>query len=94
MELSEEEKKRILTWRKMNDLALKRKEDRLHRLKTAAEFEQWMQNNRVGGAYSAFCDDFGYQAREGEDRSLLYRWVLSIISAARNIPQREWMEVP
>lgn len=40
----------------------KRKLHVLEVLRTAFEYENWLQKNGMGSTYSTFCDDFGYGA--------------------------------
>jgi len=54
----------------------------LHIIWVAFNYAAWMASEGADDTYSTFCDNFGYPAREGEDRPRLYRRVQSVISAA------------
>ena len=57
----------------------------LHVLDTANRYARWLVENGAGSSYSTFCDGFGYQAKEGEDRPWLFSEIDDVITeASRN----------
>jgi hypothetical protein len=54
----------------------------LYVLAVALRYALWMAEEGIGDTYSTFCDDFGYQAKEGENRPALYAKVQAVIRAA------------
>lgn len=76
--LDETEKNIILHHRKKQERIKQEKQQRLKLLKTAYEFEKWLQENEAGVSYSAFCNDFGYEADPDENRSRIYETILHI----------------
>jgi hypothetical protein len=54
----------------------------LHVMSVALRYTMWMRNEGIGDTYSTFCDDFGYQPEDGEDRPALYVKVQDVIRAA------------
>lgn len=85
MELTDEEKRVILERRKAKEQAEKRELDTRHLLNTAFRFLYWLDENGAGATFSTFCDDFEYEAKEGEDRSRLYKNVMEVIGVARGL---------
>ncbi len=82
IKLTDQEEKIIL---KLREDAAREKRDRelfLRRIRAAADFAEWMNEEGAGATYSTFCDDFGYEAIEGEDRPRTYQIVLEIIKLA------------
>jgi hypothetical protein len=51
-------------------------------LTVAFQYALWMHESGIGDTYSTFCDDFGHQSQEGEDRPALYAKVQAVIRAA------------
>lgn len=85
IELTEKEEEMILNLR---EEAARKKRDRellLRRIRTAADFAEWLDKVGAGASYSTFCDDFGYTAAEGEDRPHTYKIVLEIIEYAAKL---------
>ena len=69
--------------------AAKRREVRertLHVLDVAMRYATWMDETGIGDTYSTFCDDFGYEAVDGEDRTQLHRRVIAVIMEASSDP--------
>jgi hypothetical protein len=85
MELTYEEKRIVMEYRAVKERAEKHERDTLHLLDVASRFKQWMTEKGAGATYSTFCNDFEYEAREGEDRPKLYENALEIISTAREL---------
>jgi hypothetical protein len=54
----------------------------LHVMSVAVRYASWMRNEGIGDTYYTFCDDFGYQPEEGENRPALYAKVHAVIRAA------------
>ena len=57
----------------------------LELLKASAEFYAWMQETGGGVTFSMFCNDFGYDAAEGIDRSVLFKQVEKLLEFATEI---------
>ncbi len=53
----------------------KKKSERLEILKTAYEYEKWLQEHGAGSTFSTFCDDFGYS---GKNRKFMFNAVTQI----------------
>ena len=81
MNLSEEEARWIEERRAEREAAEKRQAEKLQILKTAYQYEQWLQENGAGSTYSTFCDDFGYG---GEHREFMFKAVNQIRSLAHD----------
>lgn len=60
MELTPSEEKMILESRQKQKYFLKRKASALHLLKTAYEYETWLQEHGRGSSFTTFLDEFGY----------------------------------
>lgn len=45
----------------------------------ATRYLQWLSDNGMGDTYSTFCDDFGYEASEDEDRPSTHADAMSTI---------------
>lgn len=88
MELTDEEKKIVMEHRRSMARAWRNERDAMHLLDTASRFRQWLEENGAGATFSTFCDNFGYESREGEDRARLYNNVMSIIGAARELTRQ------
>lgn len=82
MELSEEERCLFLQHRRKIDDELKPKA--AHLLDVSARYLSWLIENGAGSTYSTFCNDFGYEPADGEDRPVLYEEVLNLISLAKD----------
>lgn len=52
---------------------------KLNRLNGLLKFAEWLEESGAGGSYSDFCDDFGYQAIDGEDRMESYHWIIQTL---------------
>lgn len=80
IEVTEEEYKAIMEMRS------KREEGRqtraLNLLFLATSYLRWLRDNGMGDTYSTFCDDFKYEASEGEDRPATHQDVMSTIRHA------------
>lgn len=79
--MTSEERKIILQLRRDDDIA--RRHNAVRLMKGAADFIVWLDENGVGATYSTFCDDFGCESKEGEDRSYLYKRVNELIQEAK-----------
>ncbi len=79
MELSEKEKALIVELRQKDV----RRNQIAKMLKLAHDYHLWMEENQCGTTYSMFCDDFGYHAEDGEDRTATYEAVVELIRTAR-----------
>lgn len=86
MEISEEERCLILQHRRKVDDELKPKA--AHLLDVSARYLSWLIENGAGSTYSTFCNDFGYEPVDGEDRSVLYEKVLNVISFAKDLSRQ------
>ena len=82
MELSQDEVDTIERIRAEREYAAKKRAETLYILRTAYEYEKWLQENEAGSSYSTFCDDFGYS---GEHRE----WMYSVISSLRDRAREE-----
>lgn len=81
MNLSAEEIHWIEERRAEREAAAKRQAEKLKILKTAYQYEEWLQENEAGSTYSTFCDDFGYG---GEHREFMFKAVTQIRSLAHD----------
>lgn len=79
--LTPEERQLVLDRRAMIDEKNRRAAMRLEIIKTAYEFEKWLQENGAGSTYSTFCDDFGYT---GDNRQDIYPYVSDILNLVRD----------
>lgn len=84
IEITEQEEQLILQLRRAEQEETRRRNSALKVLKTAYEFEAWMQQEGAGPTYSTFCEDFGYEAIEGEHRPSIYERVLEVIKLAKS----------
>lgn len=82
MQLTERESAIIEEHRKRAVEKIRQQRLQLKLLKIAADFEEWKQENGAGATYSTFCNDFGYEASEGEDRPRIYESAVSLIELA------------
>lgn len=82
MELSQEEVDTIERIRAEREAAAKKRAETLHILRTAYEYEKWLQENGAGSSYSTFRDDFGYSGEYGE-------WMYNVISSLRDRAREE-----
>jgi len=89
MELTDEEKRIVMEHRKVKEQAKKHERDIRNLLYTAFRFRFWLDDNGAGATYSTFCNDFGYEAKEGEDRPKLYEDTLTIIGLARELTRQQ-----
>jgi hypothetical protein len=62
MELSESEVRVIEEIRQKDEQGRATRRTALEVLRTAFEYERWLQREGMGSTYSTFCDDFGYGA--------------------------------
>lgn len=83
IELTPEETEVILRMRRLKAEKLARATYKLHILKTAWEFETWLEENGVGESFSTFIDEFGYQPQGKESVSALYQDVIKLCAEAR-----------
>ncbi len=78
-ELSEQEMALVVAHRRAVRAAMQLDVVRL--LGLAARFEAWKMEHGAGATYSTFCDDFGYDAQDGENRHTTYGKVQEIIES-------------
>lgn len=81
MELTQEEIRWIEERRAERQAAKKRQSEKLEILKTAYEYEKWLQENGEGSTYSTFCDGFGYS---GKNREFMFKAITQIRSHAHD----------
>jgi hypothetical protein len=62
MELTDSEAAHIEEMRQKDQAEKEYRKTTLEILRTAYEYENWLQKNGYGSSYSTFCDDFGYGA--------------------------------
>lgn len=85
IKLTPDEERLILQHRAIEEQDRKDRALALRRLKVAFDFAQWMEIEGCGSSYSTFCDDFGYEATEDENRSRTYEIVTDIIKLAKRV---------
>lgn len=85
--LTEQEKAVILQQRQNEERKVRRQEAALNVLKTAHLFAAWMRQTGAGPSYSTFCDDFEYEAAEGEHRPATYHQVMDLINMAIEVTE-------
>lgn len=87
MDLTQEEAEIIQAHRRQRLEA--KKQQSVHLLRVAADYARWLQEEGAGSTYSTFCDDFGYEAVEGEDRPQLYSQVTGLVACAYGLVSGE-----
>lgn len=85
IEVTEEEYRAIINLRSKRDKDHQGKA--LNLLRLATSYLQWLSENGMGDTYTTFCDDFGYEASEGEDRPATHQDVMSIIRHAYELTE-------
>lgn len=70
MELTNEERQAVYNLRHEKERAMRPALE--HLLNVAARYTAWLNKNGAGSTYSTFCDDFGYEAVDNEDLSLIH----------------------
>lgn len=85
IEVTKEEYEAIAEMRSKQDD--ERQTKALNLLFLATSYLRWLHDNGAGDTYSTFCDDFGYEASEGENRSATHEDVMSTIRHAYELTE-------
>jgi hypothetical protein len=84
IELSEAEGEMILENRKKQEEFLRRKTSALHLLKTAYDYETWLQAHGRESSFTTFLDEFGYDGIEGKTSAMVFKQVSYLRESALN----------